>query len=61
MRVTIDMPDDLYQIVLDMARDNGQTFSQTVTELVRRGLQSPEYAAYLNLGAGSPHDKSGTK
>jgi hypothetical protein len=38
MRTTIDLPDDLHQAALQLARDRGQTLSRTVTELVRRAM-----------------------
>jgi len=45
MRVTIDLPDDLYQIVTAMSRDKAQTLSQTVVELIRRGLGDTSHLA----------------
>lgn len=38
MRTTIDLPDDLHQRALSIARDTSRSLSETVTELVRRGL-----------------------
>lgn len=40
MRTTIDLPDDLHRQALAIARDTNRTFSQTVGDLVRRGLES---------------------
>jgi hypothetical protein len=42
MRTTIDLPEDLHRIALAIARDTGRSLSQTVAELVRRGLAAPE-------------------
>ncbi len=41
MRTTINLPEDLHRIALAIARDTGRSFSQTVTELLRRGLAAP--------------------
>jgi hypothetical protein len=38
MRTTIDLPDDLYRQVLSIARDTRRTLSDTVADLMRRGL-----------------------
>ena len=38
MRTTIDLPDDLHGQALAIARDNRQTLSQTIADLIRRGL-----------------------
>lgn len=38
MRTTVDLPDALHRAVSSLARDRGQSMSQTVSELVRRGL-----------------------
>lgn len=38
MRTTIDLPDDLHQAALAMARDRRQSLSRTVAELLRRAL-----------------------
>lgn len=47
MRTTIDLPDDLHKQALSIARDTHRTLSQTVADLLRRGL-----------GAGSTADIS---
>lgn len=39
MRTTIDLPDDLHQIAMSLARDTGRSLSQTVELLLRRGLE----------------------
>ncbi|MBV8931975.1 MAG: antitoxin [Kutzneria sp.] len=38
MRTTLDLPDDLHRQVLSIARDTSRTLSETVVELMRRGL-----------------------
>ena len=38
MRTTIDLPDDLHGQAQAIARDRRQTLSQTVADLMRRGL-----------------------
>lgn len=40
MRTTIDLPDDLHEIVSSVARDRHQTLSQTVSELLRRAFEA---------------------
>jgi Arc/MetJ family transcription regulator len=38
MRTTIDLPDDLHRMTKAIARDQGQTLSETVASLLRRAL-----------------------
>ena len=38
MRTTIDLPDDLHKLALSIARDTSRTLSETVADLMRRGL-----------------------
>jgi predicted transcriptional regulator len=40
MRTTVELPEDLHQQVRAIARDTHRTFSDTVTDLMRRGLRS---------------------
>jgi hypothetical protein len=47
MRTTIDLPEDLHRQALSIARDTSRTLSETVAELVRRGL-----------GEGKPSERS---
>ena len=45
MRTTIDLPDDLHRLALYIARDTSKTLSETVADLIRRGLserQTPQ-------------------
>ena len=53
MRTTIDLPEDLHQQALAIARDTSQTLSQTVAELIRRGLdrgREPEVSRSARTG-----------
>lgn len=50
MRTTIDLPDDLHRIAAAIARETGRSLSQTVAELLRRGL-----AAGVAEGERPPH------
>ncbi len=45
MRTTIDLPDDLHQQAMSIARDSHQTLSQTVAALMRRGLGQDRLAS----------------
>jgi len=45
VRTTIDLPDDLHRQTLSIARDTSRTLSETVADLIRRGL-----------GLGGPQD-----
>lgn len=38
MRTTVDLPADLHRAASSLARDNGRTLSQTVSDLLRRAL-----------------------
>jgi predicted transcriptional regulator len=40
MRTTIDLPDDLHKQALALARDTSRSLSETVAELMRRGLRN---------------------
>jgi hypothetical protein len=40
MRTTIDLPEDLHRQALSIARDTSRTLSETVADLMRRGLGS---------------------
>ena len=50
MRTTIDLPDDLHRLAMSIARDTSRSFSETVADLVRRGL-----------GQGTPAEPSRSK
>ena len=47
MRTTIDLPEDLHRIAVALARHNRRSLSQTVAELIRRGLET-------RVGEGEP-------
>ena len=44
VRTTIDLPDDLHRQALSIARDTSRTLSETVADLIRRGLGQGEKA-----------------
>jgi predicted transcriptional regulator len=39
MRTTVDLPEDLHRAATSLARDRGQSLSQTVSDLMRRALR----------------------
>jgi hypothetical protein len=45
VRTTIDLPDDLHKQALAIARDTHRTLSETVADLIRRGLGAGTTAA----------------
>jgi Arc/MetJ family transcription regulator len=45
MRTTIDLPDDLHRQAVSIARDTSRTLSETVADLMRRGLSQGQVAA----------------
>ena len=47
MRTTVDLPEDLHRQVRAIARDTHRTFSDTVADLMRRGL-SPDIPAAVS-------------
>jgi hypothetical protein len=55
VRTTIDLPDDLHQIAMSIARDKAQTLSETVAELMRAGLGGrPQIRRYISPVTGLP-------
>jgi predicted transcriptional regulator len=53
MRTTIDFPDDLHRQAQAIARDTNRTLSETITDLVRRGLgygKSPDMSRSAKTG-----------
>ncbi|MEQ3552496.1 antitoxin [Pseudonocardia nematodicida] len=55
MRTTIDLPDDLHQQAISIARDTSRTLSDIVAELMRRGLeQAPPTAVHRSERTGLP-------
>ena len=45
MRITVDLPDDLHRIVSSIALHTRRSLSQTVAELMQRGLSAQNNAA----------------
>jgi hypothetical protein len=41
MRTTVDLPDDLHQLVTTIARDEGKSMSRAIADLLRRQLTPP--------------------
>lgn len=39
MRTTVDLPDDLHRQAMSIARDTSRSFSETIADLIRRGLE----------------------
>lgn len=57
MRTTIDLPEDLHRIAASIARDTGRTLSETVAELLRRGLGTTDESPirrYVSPRSGLP-------
>ena len=53
MRTTIDLPEDLHRQALAIARDTSRTLSETVADLMRRGLgmcRTPEVSHSARTG-----------
>jgi hypothetical protein len=40
MRTTVDLPSDVLDVARSLARDQGRSMSEVVTDLVRRGLSA---------------------
>jgi hypothetical protein len=45
MRTTVDLPPDVLDVARSLARDQGRSMSEVVTDLVRRGLSAGPIAA----------------
>jgi hypothetical protein len=62
MRTTVDLPDDLYEQAKSIARDTSRTLSDTVADLMRRGLGKGRAAAAVSRSAetGLPVIRLGT-
>lgn len=41
MRTTVTLPDDLHRRIVSLAKDTNKTLSETLADLVRRGLGQP--------------------
>jgi hypothetical protein len=61
MRTTIDLPDDLHRQTMSIARDTSRSLSETVADLIRRGLgQGPKGAITHSEVTGLPIIRLGT-
>ena len=61
MRTTIDLPEDLHRQALSIARDTSRSLSETVAELMRRGLgQGSERGVLHSTVTGLPTIRLGT-
>ncbi|MDQ6724798.1 MAG: antitoxin [Actinomycetota bacterium] len=53
MRTTIDLPDDLHQAAMLIARDRHQTLSRTVASLLRSALAGEHHHTTIEIDADS--------
>jgi Arc/MetJ family transcription regulator len=61
MRTTIDLPDDLHRQAMSIARDTSRSLSETVADLLRRGLgQGPKREILRSKATGLPTVRLGT-
>jgi Arc/MetJ family transcription regulator len=61
MRTTIDLPDDLHRQAMSIARDTSRSLSETVADLMRRGLnQGPGRKVSRSEVTGLPIVRLGT-
>lgn len=61
VRTTIDLPDDLHKRALAIARDTHRTLSETVADLIRRGMRNDSTAAVsIDARTGLPLVSVGT-
>lgn len=61
VRTTIDLPDDLHRTAKALARDQGRSFSETITLLLRRALgQGETVRVSRDVGTGLPSVRLGT-
>ena len=49
MRTTIDLPDDLHQAAMLIARDRRQTLSRTVASLLRTALAGEKHCTTIEI------------
>ncbi len=49
VRTTIDLPADLHKQALSIARDTHRTLSETVADLMRRGLRAAAGTAEISI------------
>ena len=61
VRTTIDIPDELHKQAQAIARDTRRTLSETVADLIRRGLRAgPSTATSVDPRTGLPLVNVGT-
>lgn len=58
MRTTIDLPEELHRIATGLARHTGRSLSQTVAELMERGLEQRPAAPAARAAAGFARDRT---
>ena len=49
MRTTLDIDDDILAAAKDLAKAEGRTMGQVISELARRGLTQPSFAGHPGL------------
>ena len=54
MRTTIDLPDDLHELVRRLAHENNQSMSEVVVALARAGLRSSTPSKVISSKRGLP-------
>jgi len=54
VRTTIDLPEDLHRVMAALARDRGQTLSQTVTDLLELALGESGIDVSVSPASGLP-------
>jgi len=54
MRTTIDLPDDLHDVVRQLSHDRRESMSRVVTDLVRRGITAPREPLEVAVRRGVP-------
>lgn len=54
MRTTIDMPDDLHEVVRQLAHDRRESMSKVAADLLRRGVQGTDPPELVEIRRGIP-------
>ena len=55
MRTTLDIDDDILAAAKDLAKAEGRTMGQVISELARRGLTQPSFAGQPGLAEPAAH------
>ena len=55
MRTTLDIDDDILAAAKDLAKAEGRTMGQIISELARRGLTQPRFAGQPGLAEPAAH------